>query len=302
MKRLIYFTTLFSACFYFISCSKYSSYTEACYAGDFIEARKMLNAQKTDLESYRASHELVKVNKGLLKDDYDTSNQEKYEAMINDYLNAVQYVNMAEIRYVIDQGLDETATKVNYLLNEFSNQITEIRNKIIADFGQHDFYYNCNKVMPDSYDAIMKLSIDVDNFELAVSLLKYFDGFSLPMNVFTYLARKNNEAASDAILNYLSEMQPEGDPLPPGEQYYNTNSTHEKWVTKYNNQCMTILEVAISSSNQYLAEKVINLAKSNYKWTKKRNKRYLSFTNEDKQEMTNRYKEAIKDGAFNRER
>ena len=77
MKRLLYFIALFSASFNFISCSKYSSYTEACYAGDFIEARKMLNAQKTDLESYRASHELVKVNKGLLKDDYDTSNQEK---------------------------------------------------------------------------------------------------------------------------------------------------------------------------------------------------------------------------------
>ena len=302
MKRLLYFIALFSASFNFISCSKYSSYTEACYAGDFIEARKMLNAQKTDLESYRASHELVKKEKRLFGTDYDYSNREKYEAMLNDYMNAVQYINMAEIRYVIDQGSDDTTTKVNFLLNEFSGQIKEVQNKIIADLGQYDLYYSCNKVMPDTYEAIIKISIDVDNWELVASLLKYFEGFSLPANVFTYLARKNNELASDAILNYLSEMQPEGDPLPPGEQYYNTNSTHEKWVTKYNNQCMTILEVAISSSNQYLAEKVINLAKSNYKWTKKRNKRYLSFTNEDKQEMTNRYKKAFNDGAFNKGR
>ena len=123
-----------------------------------------------------------------------------------------------------------------------------------------------------------------------------------------YLVSQNTEEASNRVLYLLAEYQIPGTPVSPeakyGEDAYDDVKKYMEGISRYNNRCNSVLNLAISQGNEILARKVIELFKQNvdveFEWigigaieiSKK------GYNNTDKDAAKKRLEEAIKEGAF----
>lgn len=102
---------------------EYTSYREACRAGDFDAAYSILEKKREEFEEFKENNQLVikKVNKGIFSDDvsYDRSNQEKYDAMVKNYEEGMDYVFNAEMLFLTSQNTEEASNRILYLLAEY---------------------------------------------------------------------------------------------------------------------------------------------------------------------------------------
>lgn len=101
----------------------YTNYQEACRNGDFDAAYSILEKKREAFEKFKEENELVilKVEKGLFDNDYvrDESNKKKYDAMVKNYEEGMDYVFNAEMLFLASQNTEETSNRILYLLAEY---------------------------------------------------------------------------------------------------------------------------------------------------------------------------------------
>ena len=82
-----------------------------------------------------------------------------------------------------------------------------------------------------------------------------------------YLASQNTEEASNRILYLLAEYQIPGTPTSPGAEYkgeaYDEVKKYIEGISRYNNRCNSVLDMAIAQGNEKLARGVVALFKQN---------------------------------------
>ena len=102
---------------------EYTSYQDACRAGAFDAAYSILEKKREEFEKFKENNQLVikKVDKGIFSDDvsYDKSNQEKYDAMVKNYEEGMDYVFNAEMLFLASQNTEEASNRILYLLAEY---------------------------------------------------------------------------------------------------------------------------------------------------------------------------------------
>lgn len=123
-----------------------------------------------------------------------------------------------------------------------------------------------------------------------------------------YLVSQNTEEASNRVLYLLAEYQIPGTPLYPNghytDKYYGPAKEYIEGLSRYNNRCRRVLDLAISQGNETLARKVIELFKQNvdihadYSDWKSLEISEKGYNNSDKDAAKKRLEEAIKEGAF----
>ena len=144
-------------------------------------------------------------------------------------------------------------------------------------------------------------------------------------DIITKRAYKKDRSLSDAIIKALSAITIGGAPYPAGLHYYYDSQrdrdnkperrSHFRYaddIANYNNHCESILNIAIASGNQYLAQKVLVQFREKPVFLKgghpeikapdgtlvDENHSYLYFSDEDKKAAQKRYQEAVRNGAF----
>ena len=93
----------------------YTNYRVACRNGDFDAAYSILEKKREEFEKFEEENEMVIV------DEYrnsDHSNEEKYNAMVKNYEDGMNYVFNAEMLYLTSQNTEETSNRILYLLAE----------------------------------------------------------------------------------------------------------------------------------------------------------------------------------------
>lgn len=95
----------------------YESYQSACNAGDFDAAREILAKMKKEYEDFKKNNKMFKSN--FITGYRDYSNENKYNAMVQSYMEAENYVFNAEILYLISQNSEEATNRLFFLLSEY---------------------------------------------------------------------------------------------------------------------------------------------------------------------------------------
>ena len=100
----------------------YTTYQEACRNEDYDAAHSILEKKRDEFEKFKEENELVIkiVKKGIFSDDisYDHSNEEKYNTMVKNYEDGMNYVFNAEMLYLTSQNTEESSNRILYLLAE----------------------------------------------------------------------------------------------------------------------------------------------------------------------------------------
>lgn len=146
-------------------------------------------------------------------------------------------------------------------------------------------------------------------------------------DLLTKLSSRKNRSLSDAIIKAVSQKTIPGRPFSKGlhgyyeternthfDEYKESSIEHYKYadgIQHYNAVCNNVLDIAIGTGNQYLAQKVLMLYKQNIVVMKGSynlkapdgtsvdgNHSYVYYTNEDKEAARNKYNEAVRSGAF----
>ena len=103
----------------------YESYQSACRNQDFEAAHRILDLMKKEYEDFKRDNKLVEtklVEKHVFKrDEYedDHTNEEKYNAMVQSYMEAENYVFNAEILYLVSLNTEESTNRLFFLLSEY---------------------------------------------------------------------------------------------------------------------------------------------------------------------------------------
>jgi len=125
-----------------------------------------------------------------------------------------------------------------------------------------------------------------------------------------YLASQNTEDASSRILYLLAEYHIPGTPTAPNGEYnfdkaYDGAKKYVEGISRYNNRCNSVLDMAIALKNEKLANGVINLMKQNVDVEEDNGTLHLfkvsskGVNNNDIDIAKKKLEEAIKDGKFN---
>lgn len=308
MKKLYLFvclsTVAFSLCF-LTSCGgisvkgangeTFESYQECCSAND-----------------YEAAHLYLTKMKNAIGDDWDKERE---------YKEARSYVFKKETLFLMSQESEDAQKRIIYLLKEQQGGQTDQQE------------YNNNIAM------LIDLAIEngeVDYVKTLASQYKFdnFQHFNIKdENILSTLASLNNEELSDFVINIISSQKIPGIPSSIGlhKDYISSgygkerHKDHWKYVEglkEYHKICNKILDVAIGSGNNYLAQKILLCYKQNiealdggynmvdrvhvaYKapdgTSVDVNQSYVWYTDEDKIAAQKKYDEAVRSGAFNNE-
>ena len=150
----------------------YTNYREACRNGDFDAAYSILEKKREEFEKFKEENEM------------DRSNLEKYDAMVNNYEDGMNYVFNAEMLYLTSQNTEESSNRILYLLaeseipgtpttagGEYKNDDYENAIKYIEGIAR--FNNRCNSVLDmaiaqkneklaNGVVKLMKQNVDVD--------------------------------------------------------------------------------------------------------------------------------------------
>lgn len=123
----------------------------------------------------------------------------------------------------------------------------------------------------------------------------------------TYLVNEKDQQASDRLIGLINEYPIDSNPAigtTHDSDIIEGNDNYNAEVGKFNDYCNQILSRAISSSNQYLAESIINIFKPTLERKKVDthlfdNDEYnYQYVDTDKDKAKKILKDAIKDGKF----
>ncbi len=182
---------------------EYTSYQDACRAGAFDAAYSILEKKREEFEKFKENNQLVikKVDKGIFSDDvsYDKSNQEKYDAMVKNYEEGMDYVFNAEMLFLASQNTEEASNRILYLLAEY-----HIPGTPTAPNGEynHEAYDGAKKYVEgisrynNRCNSVLDMAIAQKNEKLAHSVVK--------------IMKQNVDVSSDDGTLHLFEVSSKG--------------------------------------------------------------------------------------------
>lgn len=131
MRKVKLLATCWLVFFICIACGQKKSnydYQGACYENDFEKAHLIINKMKSEAEDFHNSNQLRK-EKSWGGNDY--SNQDKYANMVRSYLEGVDYVYNAEIRFLLQDNSVENSKRIVFLLSEMDGEIAKYQNDAV---------------------------------------------------------------------------------------------------------------------------------------------------------------------------
>ena len=131
MRKVKLLATCWLVFFICIACGQKKSnydYQGACYENDFEKAHLIINKMKSEAEDFRNSNQL-REKKFWGGTDY--SNQDKYANMVRSYLEGVDYVYNAEIRFLLQDNSVENSKRIVFLLSEMDGEIAKYQNDAV---------------------------------------------------------------------------------------------------------------------------------------------------------------------------
>lgn len=150
----------------------YTNYREACRNGDFDAAYSILEKKREEFEKFEEENEMVIV------DEYrnsDHSNEEKYNAMVKNYEDGMNYVFNAEMLYLTSQNTEETSNRILYLLAE--SEIPGTPTTAGGEYSDRD-YENAKKYIEgiarfnNRCNSVLDMAIAQKNEKLANGVVK----------------------------------------------------------------------------------------------------------------------------------
>jgi hypothetical protein len=131
MRKVKLLATCWLVFFICIACGQKKSnydYQGACYENDFEKAHLIINKMKSEAEDFHNSNQL---RKEKLWGGTDYSNQDKYANMVRSYLEGVDYVYNAEIRFLLQDNSVENSKRIVFLLSEMDGEIAKYQNDAV---------------------------------------------------------------------------------------------------------------------------------------------------------------------------
>lgn len=128
----------------------YESYQSACRNQDFEAAHRILDLMKKEYEDFKRDNKLVEtklVERHVFKrDEYedDHTNEEKYNAMVQSYMEAENYVFNAEILYLVSLNTEESTNRLFFLLSEY--QLSGLPPAANVTYDNYDNKDDCKRV------------------------------------------------------------------------------------------------------------------------------------------------------------
>jgi hypothetical protein len=211
----------------------------------------------------------------------------KEKKAMNKYKTAYDYVLRSEVNFLLANGDEASAKRIMILLNE--QKIDEDKkNEYIKEF--------------------VKLAISLDNDHVINLFAK--NATLEDEELLTYLIHKNTIESSDKVLSMIShEFNNCEKPAPGLNNFY--LSKKNRAYKHFNSRLNSILNLAISNHNQYLAKKTFGLYVQTMVVTEGRgggkkykgvvvdgNHSYVEFNNSEMEEAQKNYNNAVKSGAF----
>lgn len=218
--------------------------------------------------------------------------------------SAKEYIFKQEALFLMSQGDDNAKMRILYLIKE--------------EGGSDDYI-----------DMIIDLAIMNDDDKFVMSLLDCKKGTNkttTEQNAVKYLAGFKDEEHVNYIIKSLSNVTIAGRAMSKGLHSYSEGDRsmidydkapriHFRYtdgIVDFNIKCENILDIAIASGNQYLAQKVLMCFKQNIETMTggtdvkapdgtrvDGGHSYVWYTNADKDKAQKKYDEAVKSGAFN---
>lgn len=177
---------------------------------------------------------------------------------------------------------------------------------------------------------LIGMALAGNDLDFAKQLANYGDLSIHDDKTISKIASLNDRTWSDMLLNAFSKYEVQGQPLTEGiHDYYDVergtyHSDASKLffqyvddVTKYNQQCNKVLDIAINSENQYLAKKIILLFKQKANFLQNDGderkemkapdgsgtkipyyRSYVWYTDDAQEVAQKKYNEAVRNGAF----
>ncbi len=227
----------------------YESYQECCAANDYEAAHQFLaKLQNSESEaySYREAKEYVFKNEALfLMSQDDETAKKRIIYLLKEEGNNDDHVSM-----LVDLAIEnDDEAFVKKLANQYSRASIESLQKLMS--------YLSEKPTEENKIFIGKL---IDKY-LSLSNTAMLE----------YLARTKSKEDSERILGLLSE---EGKSIPArpalgmikSDHYGKLDSSYGNYISSvenYNDACRTILDIAVLSKNQYLAQRAVSKVMSN---------------------------------------
>lgn len=303
----------------------YESYQECCAAQDYAAAHQFL-AKIQNSNSMSGEYDEAK--------EYVFKNEALYLMSLNDdtakkrlvYLLKEEGGNNEHISMLIDLAIendDESFVKI--LANQYTGGVSAEDLKKLMEYlsdkpteGNMEFVKNLLKRLGE--DSLL--------FEIAlakgdIQYIREYASKNLDLSnteLMNSLARTKDKQISEIILGLLSE---EGKSIParPALGMVQSNydgelddsyKTYISSVNRINRDCGFVLQIAISSKNQYLAQRAVNYAKPNISSQKVGSWRIVeksyngtslkafrvTLDNTEQQSVKAAYQEAVRSGAF----
>lgn len=309
----------------------YESYQECLAAQDFQAAHQFLAKMKNAVLNMEEGDDRDKADQVFLIAHEDVFKQEALYLMSQDdeaaqkriiYLLKEEGGNNDHVSMLIDLAIEnDDEAFVKTLANQYTQGANGESLKKLMDYlfekSQDDNKEFIGKLFKkiEAEDLLLELAIkDGDKKFIRDYASKHL--FLSNTTLLNYLAGTKDKKDAEMILGQLAE---EGSDIPSrpalgvvqvydsygGEKMNPDHVYYKRCINDFNNQCNSILSVAIKCKNMYLAQRTVAMAKnnisyrrlgcvnnsSNYNWK-------VTIDNEEANSIKKAYQDAVRSGAF----
>ena len=287
-------------------------------AVDYVFKQECLYLLSMDDEEF-ATKRIVFLLKEAQADDTDSENNDsRCDWLLDLAIDMDKEDFLKSLTKLYNEKISESA--LNKIIDYFYVQKGEVKSDFLISLLDRN----------DQLGLLINAALVNGNEKYAIELAKQYDKcIELDdKNIISKLASKKDRSLSDAIIKALSAITIGGSPFSAGLHYYydsdrdiskDTDKTsHFRYaddIANYNKQCESILNIAIASGNQYLAQKVLVQFREKPVFIKGdrygRNNikapdgtiippelSYLYYSDEDKKSAQKKYQEAVRNGSF----
>lgn len=237
----------------------YGSYREACREGDFAAAHKFLDKLKEESDDYKSRRKVYEAEDYIYKQEalflmsqnddsakkrliYLIKEEERGEELVELILDiAIDEKDEKFVKVLADQLTDDVS---NDCLNKLATFLFSTNNSENIDFVFY-LYEKLEKSDVLLEKAITKLHIDRNNTELSNKVLGLLGVFENRIPTRPALGTIKSKVFGGLDNNYTKYISA---------------------VKEYNDACRNILNIAIKSKNNYLAQRVISKPKQNIEY------------------------------------
>lgn len=256
--------------------TEYESYQECCAAQDYAAAHqylaKLKNSEGKEME-YMEAKEYVFKNEALFLMSQEDETAKKRII----YLLKEEGGNNAHVSMLIDLAIEnDDETFVKLLANQYTRGVSEESLKMLMEYLL-DKPTEGNKVFVEklfnrigAHSILFEMALEKGDMQyIRENASKNLDLSNTKL--MNSLARIKDKQISEMILGLLDQKEKEIPSRPSlgitkSDYRGRINVSYDNYISSvkdYNNACLSILNNAITSKNQYLAQRVISKAKTN---------------------------------------